>query len=92
MKKKALLLHARDNCVVALMDIRKGDLVDYDGGDVVAVEDIALGHKLAIRAIPSGGKVYKYGAVIGSATVAIAPGDHVHTQNLTSDYITGYHR
>jgi len=91
MNKKALLLHAKDNCVVALMDIRKGDVIVYEGGNVVAVSDIALGHKAAICAIPAGGKVCKYGAVIGSAIVAIAPGEHIHTQNLASDYITGYH-
>ncbi len=91
MTRNALLLHAQDNCVVALADIRQGDRVDYELGSVEAATDVALGHKLAIAAIPVGGKVLKYGAVIGSATTAIAPGDHIHTHNLVSDYITGYH-
>ena len=91
MTRNALLLHVQDNCVVALADIRKGDRVDYECGSVEAAADVALGHKLAIAAIPVGGKVLKYGAVIGSATSAIVPGDHIHTHNLASDYITGYH-
>lgn len=91
MNKKALLLHTKDNCAVALMDIQKGDSVAYDGGEIVATADIALGHKVSIADIPEGGKVFKYGAIIGSATVAIARGDHIHTQNLASDYITGFH-
>ncbi len=91
MNKKALLLHTNDNCIVALTDIRKGDAILYGGGEVIASADIALGHKLAIADIAAGGKVIKYGAIIGSATVAIARGDHIHTQNLASDYIAGFH-
>ena len=58
---------------------------------MVAISDIALGHKISIADIEKGGKVFKYGAVIGSATKFIRRGDHIHTQNLVSDYITGFH-
>jgi altronate dehydratase len=91
MNKKALLLHTNDNCIVALTDIRRGDAILYGGGEVIATADIALGHKVAIADIAEGGKVIKYGAIIGSATAAIARGDHIHTQNLASDYITHPH-
>ena len=88
MNKKALLLHTNDNCIVALTDIRSGEAIVYGTGEVVASANIALGHKVAIADIAKGAKVIKYGAVIGSATMAIARGDHIHTQNLVSDYIT----
>ena len=91
MNKKALLLHNQDNCVVALMDIDQGDAIAYAGGEVVARADIALGHKAATADIAKGAKVYKYGAIIGSASVAISRGDHIHTHNLASDYIAGFH-
>ena len=91
MSKKALLLHPDDNCVVSLTDIRRGDQVSYEGGTLVADADIEIGHKISIRPIRAGEKVRKYGASIGSATSAINPGDHIHTHNLTSDYIVGFH-
>ena len=91
MSKTALRLHPDDNCVVSLMDIRMGDLIAFEGGEVVARSDVDLGHKISIGTLKVGEKVYKYGASIGSATVAIEPGDHIHTQNLTSDYIVGFH-
>lgn len=91
MSKKALRLHPDDNCVVSLTDIRQGDQVSYEGGMLVANADIDIGHKISIGSIPVGEKVRKYGAVIGSATRAINPGDHIHTHNLTSDYIVGFH-
>ena len=37
-----------------------------------------------------GERVIKYGAPIGRASRAIAPGDHVHLQNLVSDYTATY--
>ena len=92
MGKKGLRLHAQDNCVVLLEDVHAGECVDYEGGAVVASGDADLGHKLAIMRIPVGSKVYKYGASIGSATVPIEPGEHIHTHNMTSDYIVGFHR
>jgi len=43
---------------------------------------IPAGHKVALRAVPAGAPVHKYGEVIGVASIDIAPGDHVHTHNL----------
>ncbi|MBS1155531.1 MAG: hydrolase [Proteobacteria bacterium] len=92
MSKKALLLHGDDNCAVALMDICKGDLVAFEGNILTALDDISIGHKMAVSNISTGSKVYKYGAAIGSATKPILRGEHIHTQNLVSDYIIGFHR
>lgn len=91
MSKKALLLHPNDNCIVALMQISKGDQVEYAGGVVTAQDDIDLGHKMARVPIECAAKVYKYGASIGSTTQFVSPGAHIHTHNLSSDYIAGFH-
>ena len=40
------------------------------------------GHKMATRPIEAGALVRRYGQVIGAATRAILPGQHVHTHNL----------
>ena len=53
--------------------------------------DLPLGHKIARRAIAAGEKIVKYGAPIGSATVAIPAGAHVHVHNVKSDYTPTYH-
>ena len=41
--------------------------------------------------IAAGEKVLKYGAPIGTATAAIAAGEHVHVHNIESDYTPTYH-
>jgi len=53
-----------------------------DTGTVVLVQPIARGHKLALRPIPTGGSVRKFGLPIGLATADIAAGEHVHSHNL----------
>jgi altronate hydrolase len=76
-----LQLHAEDNVAVARMPIAAGERVAADG--TAAREAVPAGHKVAVRAIQTGEPVTKYGQVIGFATAPIAPGEHVHTQNLT---------
>ena len=49
---------------------------------VVTRTRIPAGHKVAIRAIEPGGRVVRYGQVIGFATQPIAPGEHVHVHNI----------
>lgn len=81
-------LHPTDNVAVALCDLKAGQKVTLSDSRVLTLlEDIDFGHKVAIRAIKEGDKVLKYGLSIGSATRDIAAGEHVHVQNMKSDYI-----
>jgi altronate hydrolase len=56
------------------------------GDDVGIVLDeggpVPRGHKVALRDIPQGAPVRKYGQVIGAASAPITAGEHVHTHNL----------
>ena len=81
-----ILLNPADQVVVALRDLHRGISVIVSGSNVILVEDIEFGHKIAIRPILAGEHVLKYGLPIGSATRDILPGEHVHTHNLQSDY------
>lgn len=82
-----LLMSAEDNCLIARTALAKGEQVVIDGVPVTLTQDIAIGHKLARRALAVGDKVLRYGAIIGSVTQPIAIGAHIHTHNLESDYI-----
>lgn len=84
---RLLLMAAEDNCLVACTALQAGQLVHIDGQPITLPQDIALGHKLARRALLPGDKVLRYGAPIGSMTEAAAIGAHLHTHNLASDYI-----
>ena len=90
LEPRLLLLSPDDNVVVVRQRLRAGDRVAVGGREVTLFGDVPLGHKLAFRPIGPGDKVLKYGAPIGSATAAIAQGEHVHVHNLQSDYTPTY--
>ena len=85
-----LRLAPEDNIVVALRKLRAGESVLLDGGELVVERDVAVGHKLAARAIAEGEIIVKYNCPIGRATCAIAAGDYVHTHNVASNYLPTY--
>jgi altronate hydrolase len=76
-----LRIDPRDDVAIAVRGLLAGDSV-IDG--VTARVDIPAGHKVALRAVPAGQEVRKYGWPIGRATVEIQPGDHVHTHNVAT--------
>ncbi len=87
---RLLLLSPTDNVFVLRGVIQEGEQI-YVGGKSVAIERrIDLGHKLARTDIQADAKLIKYGAPIGSTTVDIACGEHVHTHNMKSDYTPTY--
>ena len=79
-----ILVHDGDDVCVALRDIVTGTEVETNGLRLVVGSDVPKGHKIAVRAIAEGEPVHKYGFVIGQASHAIAPGDHVHTHNMVT--------
>jgi len=87
-----VLLHPDDNILVLAAPIRAGQALTIDGQPVVAVGDVAVGHKIARRRLSAGEKVLKYGAPIGSMTATAEPGEHVHLHNMKSDYIASHTR
>jgi len=77
--KLTIRLHESDNVVVARTDILPGTALP--GEEVVTRAAIPAGHKVATRPIATGEPVRRYAQIIGFATTAIQPGDHVHTHN-----------
>ncbi|MFD2090007.1 UxaA family hydrolase [Blastococcus deserti] len=71
-------LHPSDNVVVASRDLEEGAAA----GGVTVRAAVPRGHKVAVAPIAAGEPVRKYNQIIGFATTAIQPGDHVHTHNV----------
>jgi altronate hydrolase len=81
----ALLLRADDDVAVATRELPAGTAVVIGSAEVALPRAVPRGHKLAVRAVPVGSPVHKYGQSIGVATADIAVGDHVHVHNLAMD-------
>lgn len=82
-----ILLNEADNVVTVTQEVPKGDTVFYQDGSILrdtqAVETIPEFHKIAVRNIPKGADIVKYGERIGYASKDIVQGQHVHTQNVS---------
>ena len=79
-----------DDVGVAVEDLKKGSIVGavtLEGDAVGAIrlmQDVPLGHKVAMRDLPKDKPVIKYGRPVGKAVAAIAKGEHVHVHNVKS--------
>ena len=83
----AMIVEAeKDNVIVAIEPIQKGDEVSYvcagQTKTLTALEDIVIYHKLAACDIAEGTPIVKYGEHIGLAARDIKTGEHVHCHNL----------
>lgn len=88
--KKVFVVDQSDNVGTAVGEpIQAGETVGTEGRvtdlTVKANAPIPYGHKIALRAIPKGTQVTKYGLSIGTALADIQPGDHVHVHNVESN-------
>jgi len=85
-----VVLHdAKDTVAVAVVEgIKAGtDLTAWIMDDdrtitVRALQDIPMGHKVAMKAMEAGDTVYKYGVDIGKAVAAAKVGEHAHVHNI----------
>ncbi|MDR2867595.1 MAG: altronate dehydratase family protein [Acholeplasmatales bacterium] len=70
-----------DNVAVALKDLKKGQVIE----GILLLDDIAFGHKFAIKDIPEGQNIIKYGSPLGRAKKDILAGNWVHTFNVLTN-------
>ena len=67
MVQKFIKIHSNDLVAVALCPLEKGTVCNVDGQEVTLIEDIAQGHKFALKDIKKDQPIIKYGYPIGIA-------------------------
>ncbi|MFO7692574.1 MAG: UxaA family hydrolase [Vicinamibacterales bacterium] len=84
-----ILIHEPDDDVgVAVQDLGAGadvGVITLEGapvGTVTLLNDVPLGHKVAMHDLATGKDVVEYGRVIGLAFQDVPRGSHVHTHNI----------
>ena len=80
--QKYIRINDNDSVIVALETLPAGTVADLGDIKVTATEEIPAGHKMALKDIPEGGDVIKYGFRIGLAKEPIKAGSWIHTHNL----------
>ena len=82
MPQKFLQIHPKDNVLVALTKLNKGDTITWAGRPLQLVDDIPAKHKLAITPLQAGDPVFMYGVLVGKAQQSIPAGGCITTENL----------
>ena len=83
--QKILQIHPKDNILVALTDLKKGDQISFEDRLFVLQNDIAAKHKFAMCDFAKGDSVFMYGVLVGKATKEIFKGGLISTSNIVHD-------
>jgi altronate hydrolase len=92
MQNSVLQLDPRDNVLVALTPLRKGESVTFSGNTYALLSDVPAKHKFVTRDFAAGDQVIMYGGLVGTATEPIRRGDLLSTRNIrhaASDFHSG---
>jgi len=73
-------LNPLDNVLIARQALPQG--LHLDAEAITVRQPIPSGHKLATERVEQGQPLRRYGQIIGFASQAINPGDHVHVHNV----------
>ena len=86
----AVKLSPKDNVLVALSDLQKGETIAYSGSSYTLATDVPAKHKFATDNLDPGSDVIMYGVLVGKATKPIAQGE-VLTPRNTHHEAAPYH-
>ncbi len=78
-------INRTDNVAVAVTLLGEGERIEIDGGSFILPAEIPMGHKFALRDIPEGENVIKYGYPIGHAINPIPQGGWVNEHNVKTN-------
>lgn len=82
MKNSVLKIHPKDNVIVALRDLKKGEIISIEGEDFTLLEAIPAKHKFYTNNFSEGSEIFMYGVLVGKVTTDVKRGGLMTTQNL----------
>lgn len=82
MKQQVLKVHPKDNVLVALTDLKAGQLVGFQGVNYLLIDDVDAKHKFYMQDMLAGDEVYMYGTLVGKIQFPVQLGTRMTTDNL----------
>ncbi len=82
MKHKVLKVHPKDNVIVALTNLSKGETISFERNDYVLQDNITAKHKFFTKDMNEGDDVIMYGVLVGKAKKFIPLGGLMSTSNV----------
>ena len=81
MKHKVLKVNPKDNVIVALTNLLKGEKISFEGDEYVLQENINAKHKFFTKDLNTGDEIIMYGVLVGKAQNFIPRGGLMTTTN-----------
>lgn len=82
MKHAIVKVHPKDNVIVALRKLEKGEIVKYNDEQFVLKEAIPAKHKFTVNDMQPGDDIYMYGVLVGKAKLPIPKAARISTENV----------
>jgi altronate hydrolase len=81
-KRRVIKKHPKDNVLVALSDLEKGQSVVFDGATFILLDNIKAKHKFYTTDLAAGDEVIMYGVLVGNVQYPIVKGSLMTTDNV----------
>ena len=82
MNHTILRLHPKDNVLVALKDLKKGENIKFEKYHILIKDDVPAKHKVSIATLEKDEEIFMYGVLVGTACKEIGKGELLTTDNV----------
>ncbi len=85
METKYLKINPADNVVVAISDLKAGEIIKEGNLEIVLKEDVPAGHKVTLKDFAEGENVIKYGYPIGHVRCQVEAGCWINENQIQTN-------
>ena len=82
MQNRVLKLDAKDNVLIALGNLRRGEQISFDSQSFTVESEVPAKHKFATEDLPAGAGIIMYGVLVGRVVEPIRCGGLLTTRNI----------
>src|SRR3989442_5332449 len=82
MQNKVLKLDSKDNVLIALAGLHRGEQISFDSQFYTLESDLPAKHKFATEDFATGASIIMYGVLVGKAVAPIRRGGLLTTRNI----------
>src|SRR6266849_5584184 len=82
MQNKVLKLDSKDNVLIALADLRRGEQISFDSQSYTLESDVPAKHKFAMEELGTGANIIMYEVLVGKSVAPIRQGELLTTRNI----------
>lgn len=81
-KQKYVQIHPKDNVLVALQDLKQGEIITFGGSSFSLLQDVKAKHKFTVSDFPKDQEILMYGVLVGKLNVDLSKGSLITVDNL----------